>query len=88
MASNGLYKKAKNGKCHICQRVRSTNGKVKAVGEVHHGFAIGHIWECIDAEDCEKSANKKIKKCPESAISIAISNALRTGRIKEYIYRS
>lgn len=60
MASNGLLKRAKTGKCRMCYRVRSTDKYLKAVGEVHHGSATGHIWECKDEKECEEAANKKI----------------------------
>lgn len=43
MASNGLDSTAKSGKCRICQRVRNTSKYLKAVGEVRHGYATGHI---------------------------------------------
>lgn len=56
MASNGLLNRAKKGKCRICYRVRCTNKHVKAVGEVRHGFATGHVWECKDIEECENGA--------------------------------
>jgi len=61
MASNGLVERAKHGKCRICQRTRSTEKHVKAVGEVSHGYATGHIWECIDADECERVARERLK---------------------------
>jgi hypothetical protein len=83
MASNGLLNRAKNGKCRICRRSRCTEKYVKAVGEVHHGYATGHIWECIDADECEKVAIKRAASHrPDSRL---IQIALERGRLKEYI---
>jgi hypothetical protein len=86
MASDGLLNYAKTGKCHICHRVRKTDKHVKAVGEVRHGYATGHIWECIDTEECDRIAQDKINSGhPKSElIKISISH----GRIKEYGWRS
>jgi hypothetical protein len=56
MASNGLLNRAKKGKCRICQRQRCTEKHVRAVGEVSHGYATGHIWECIDVVECKEKA--------------------------------
>lgn len=83
MASDGLFNLAKTGKCRICHRVRKTVAKVKAVGEVRHGYATGHIWECIDKEDCDKVAKAKIvnKKSGYRTIEIA----LQQGRYTRYI---
>ena len=86
MASDGLLNYAKTGKCHICQRVRKTDTQVKSVGEVRHGYATGHIWECIDKEECDKVAQKKISAGHPKAELIKI--ALNHGRIKEYGWRS
>ena len=61
MASNGLLNRAKKGTCRICQRSRSTFDKVKEVGEVRHGFAVGYIWECIDTTDCDKAAKERLQ---------------------------
>jgi len=81
MASNGLLKRAVKGTCRICQRVRNTSNQVKAVGEVHHGFATGHVWECIDIEDCEKVARNKLKECSQETLKHRrIKNALERGR--------
>ena len=83
MASNGLIQYAKTGKCHICRRVRKTDVHVKPVGEVRRGFATGHIWECIDTEDCERVAKERIaSNRPDSKL---IEGELRRGRIKEWI---
>ena len=86
MASDGLTNRAKRGKCRICQRVRKTDTQVKAVGEVRHGFAVGHIWECIDTEQCDKVALERISAGHPKAEIIKIS--LKHGRIKEYGWRS
>jgi len=85
MASNGLLNKAKKGTCRICQRVRNTDNQVKAVGEVRHGYATGHIWECIDVEECDKKAKEKLEKHKEGLIRARIEIALKIGRYKEYI---
>lgn len=83
MASDGLIKKAKIGTFRICQRVRSTTKHLKAVGEVRHGFATGHIWECIDIANCDTSAHLKISNplCTKKSV---ISNALIRGRFTDY----
>jgi len=86
MASDGLLKYAKTGRCHICQRIRKTDTQVKPVGEVKHGYATGHIWECIDAEECERVARERIKSGHPKAKIIELS--LKIGRAKNYIYRS
>lgn len=85
MASDGLMNYAKTGKCHICQRVRKTDKQVKAVSEVRHGYATGHIWECIDTEECDKVAQERISTCHSKAEIIKI--AVSRGRIKEYGWR-
>jgi hypothetical protein len=84
MASNGLIQRAKNGKCRICQRTRSTSKHVKAVGEVSHGFATGHVWECIDVEECNQVAQMRIKE--NHPTKEHIKNALLNGRFNEYTY--
>ena len=88
MASDGLTSFAKTGKCRICQRVRSTNDKVKAVGEVRHGYATGHIWECIDTEECDKVANERLNDEKYRPYRELIRFALKQGRFKEYMWRS
>lgn len=85
MSSNGLLKKAKSGTCRICQRVRKTDKYVKPVGEVIHGFAVGHIWECIDIKDCDKVAKEKINKGVSKS---KIETALKVGRFSEYMVRT
>lgn len=86
MASNGLESTAKSGKCRICQRVRNTAKYLKAVGEVRHGYATGHIWECKDKEDCQVVAERKLydSKVPDWNKD-RIRAALKIGRYKEYI---
>jgi hypothetical protein len=86
MASDGLLNYAKNGKCHICQRLRKTDTQVKVVGEVRHGFATGHIWECVDTEECDKVAQERIIAGHSKSEFIKI--ALKRGRIKAYVWRS
>jgi hypothetical protein len=86
MASNGLHSRAKNGKCRICHRTRSTGKYVKAVGEVNHGYATGHIWECRDIAECEKVARQRLNENRSDKNIIEI--ALRIGRFKEYVYYS
>lgn len=81
MSSNGLINKAKSGKCRICQRVRRTQF-LKAVGEVHHGFATGYIWECANAENCDMDAKAKIEFNHKH--KPIIEQALKQGRFKEY----
>jgi hypothetical protein len=82
MASNGLTSRAGKGKCRICHRVRNTQTGVKAVGEVHHGFATGYIWECINIEECENVAIERASSCRPDSDHIAME--LRRGRLKKY----
>ena len=86
MASNGLESIAKSGKCRICQRVRNTAKYLKAVGEVRHGYATGHIWECKNEEECQRVAERKLSdsKIPDWDKD-RIKSALERGRYKEYI---
>jgi hypothetical protein len=84
MASNGLDKRAKNGTCRICQRVRNTEKYLKAVGEVRHGFATGHIWECRDAEECDKTAKEKLNSPMSIVVHERIKSALAKGRFTKY----
>lgn len=86
MASNGLDNKAKKGTCRICQRVRNTDNQVKAVGEVRHGFATGHIWECIDIEDCDKAAKERLQNWRLNGnLRGKIEIGLQRGRFTEYL---
>ncbi len=84
MASNGLLFEAKSEKCRICQRVRKTE-YLKAVGEVRHGFAVGHIWECLDTAECQDSAYRKLN---DNNVTIVIKRtikaALNIGRFTDY----
>lgn len=85
MASDGLSKRAKSGTCRICQRSRKTDVYVKAVGEVRHGFATGHIWECIDINECNKTAKERLQNNKLNGLVRAnIENGLRRGRFTEY----
>ncbi len=87
MASNGLNKRAKKGVCRMCLRRRKTDEQVKAVGDVLHGFATGHIWECIDIEDCNKTIERKLIEIPEGSLKHhIITNAVKYGRFTEYKY--
>lgn len=89
MASDGLNKRAKKGKCRICQRQRLTDQYVKPVGEVHHGFATGHIWECIDVVDCHTYAQNKYLNNQTNCVDKArIKLAIEQGNFRTYkIYR-
>lgn len=85
MSSDGLLNRAKKGTCRICQRSRCTIDKVKAVGEVRHGFATGHIWECIDHEDCNKAAEERLKNWRLSGnVRAKIELGIKKGRFTEY----
>lgn len=86
MASDGITKKAIHGTCRICQRVRKTDCKLKAVGEVRHGYATGHIWECIDEKDCDEAAKVKLVSAITNLKKFKIETALKEGRYKEYKY--
>lgn len=83
MASDGLSNRAKKGKCRICYRVRCTDKHVKAVGEVRHGFATGHIWECKDVDECEKVAIERMHDVTRSDRNL-IKIEFERGRFKEY----
>jgi predicted methyltransferase MtxX (methanogen marker protein 4) len=86
MASNVLYNKAKKGTCRICQRSRNTGNQVKAVGEVRHGFATGHIWECVDTQDCDKSAIERLQNWRlNEKVRGKIEAGLKRGRFTEYL---
>lgn len=83
MASNGLLQYAKTGRCRICRRVRKTDQQVKPVGEVRRGYATGHVWECIDTEECNRVANERIKMDrPDSKL---IEMEMKLGRFKEWV---
>jgi hypothetical protein len=83
MASDGLLNRAKKGKCRMCYRVRCTDKHVKAVGEVRHGFATGHIWECKDVDECEKVAIERMNDKTRSDRHL-IKIEFERGRFKEY----
>lgn len=85
MASNGLVNRAKKGTCRICQRVRKTDEQVFAVGEVRHGMATGHIWECKDHEDCNKAAQERLQNWRLNGnVRAKIEAGLNRGRFTEY----
>lgn len=85
MASDGLTNTAKKGKCRMCLRVRDTLKYLKIVGEVRHGYATGHIWECIDVKDCERAAHNKINDKTRARIEReTIKFALKQGRYNRY----
>jgi len=73
---------AKRGKCRICQRVRNTK-YLKIVGEIRHGYATGHIWECEDVAECRKVAKERIANNHKDKGVIEI--ALKKGRFKDYV---
>lgn len=87
MSSDGLSNYAKTGKCRVCRRVRKTDTQVMPVGEVRHGYATGHIWECVDVVNCEKAAHEKLKDKTRHGNEL-IEFALSQGRWKEYRYYS
>lgn len=85
MASNGLNRKAQKGKCRMCLRVRDTGNKVKAVGEVLHGFATGHIWECTDINECDTAAANKLSgNALKGEDRAKMERAKAEGRFTEY----
>ena len=89
MASNGLIQMAKKGKCQMCLRTRDTNKYLKIVGEVNHGYATGHIWECQDVEDCQKTVLRKLNdENVDETTKHIIKNAQKRGRATYYIIRS
>lgn len=85
MASDGLLNRAITGTCHMCQRARNVDKHLKAVGEVHHGYATGHIWECKKVEQCDESAKGRLNDKslnPVKRNRIEISQ--KCGRITNY----
>lgn len=89
MASNGLEDMAKHGKCRICQRVRNVKKYLKAVGEVRHGYATGHIWECEDEEECQREVERKLKDDKVKSLEKErIQSALKFGRFIKYVIYS
>lgn len=88
MASDGLTKYAKNGKCRMCLRVRKTDLHLKIVGEVRHGYATGHIWECIDTVSCDHAIQNKLDLNHRDADFIQFMRDKKIGRAKEYIFKS
>lgn len=85
MASNGLDKKAIKGTCRMCLRVRYAYTQVKPVGEVRHGYATGHIWECINHAECDEAIDFKLRKNTLKAVSKAkIEQAQEVGRYITY----
>lgn len=89
MASNGLEDMAKHGKCRICQRVRDVNKYLKAVGEVRHGYAMGHIWECTDEEECQRAVERKLSDNKvKDWEKERIQSALKQGRYIRYVIYS
>jgi len=88
MASNGILNRAKRGTCHICQRTRKTDTHIKAVGEIHHGFATGYIWECRDTIDCDNAAHYRLQNLKLNGNTRGkIKASLEHGRFTEYVYR-
>jgi len=83
MASNGLDETAKNGKCRICRRTRKVWKYVKPVGEVRHGYATGHIWECIDTKECDAVAKARMLDKTNGDWQL-IEIELKRGRFKKY----
>lgn len=89
MSSNGLTKRAKKGKCRMCQRSRCTETKVKAVGERNHGYAVGHIWECIDVVECDMFSENKLNDPTTPELTrVLIEVNKKIGRFITYKYFS
>ncbi len=66
----------------MCLRVRCTDKHVKPVGEVHHGFATGYVWQCRDIVDCHGSLTHKLASYdPSTTIHKQISCAVKVGRL-------
>jgi hypothetical protein len=86
MASDGLTNRAKRGKCRMCQRSRCTTKYVREVGEVHHGYATGHIWECMDTQECDAEIQKKLNSQITNYLRGTLEFAVREGRLKEYTH--
>lgn len=69
----------------MCLRCRDTQTQLKAVGEVVHGYATGHIWECVDIDGCDKAAQAKLVNPKTSSLNIGrLEVAARVGRLKSY----
>lgn len=87
MASDGLTRTAKSGKCHYCLRVRKVRF-LTAVGEVRHGYATGHIWECKDQVRCDAALKAKLED-PNvtNRKQEMLKFNLQKGRITTYTYK-
>ena len=84
MSSNGILNEPKRAKCRMCRCSKKTE-YLKKVGEVHHGFATGYVWECINIKKCDLAAMNKLKKLTLSPNSRArILQSIKDGRIKKY----
>lgn len=71
----------------MCQRVRETGKHVFSVGEVSHGYATGHVWECSDIENCDEAVKKKLENPKlNGVVRHKILNAREVGRYKTYVY--
>lgn len=90
MASDGISRRATRGVCRMCLRTRKTDTHLKTVGEVHHGFATGYIWECIDAGECERVAKSKMENPAKTGpVNMAkLETASKVGRLVVYQFFS
>ena len=67
----------------MCFRSRNTEKYLKSVGEVRHGCATGHIWECRDIKDCENVIEIKLSDRFNNKKNL-IRVALQRGRFTDY----
>ena len=56
----------------------NTENQLKSVGEVRHGYATGHIWECINTEGCDKAARERLISGNPDKISYIRLEAFKT----------
>lgn len=85
MASDGLSNTARTGTCRMCLRARKSE-HLKIVGEVRHGFATGHIWECKNIVDCETAVMRKLNDDKlDSVKETKIRTAMKIGRYDKYV---
>lgn len=88
MASDGLQTIAMTGTCRMCQRSRNVEKHLRPVGEVRHGYAVGHIWECKDVDECDMAANDALNTSVSDQRKARIIIAKKNGRLTQYIIKS
>lgn len=51
-------------------------------------MATGYIWECFDANECEKTAKERLNKDISGIVKGKIKSGLEQGKFTEYIIRN